>query len=96
MIAYQTVFDGVRFVEGRPANATVIKAVRAEIGGILASAQLKNLDDVKRIMAQRAKEVGGNAIIGFKYGQKSVGFFASILQRDDVNWYGEGEIAVLT
>ncbi len=92
---YESTFDGLRFIEGRPAGARVIKPIRADIGGVLRSAQLKNLDDVKRIMANEARAAGGNAIVDFNYGQRSVGFFASLFQRDDVNWYGEGKIAIV-
>ena len=92
---YTTIFNGITFVEGHPPSIQALKPIRVEIGGVLTSAQLKNLDDVKRMMAHRAKEAGGNAIIDFKYGQKSVGFWRSIIDRDDVHWYGEGVIAVI-
>jgi hypothetical protein len=61
----------------------------------LTSAQLKNLEDVKQLMAKEVMLVGGNAVIEFNYGQKSVGFWRSLFDRDDVNWYGEGRIAVV-
>ncbi|MBX6315525.1 MAG: hypothetical protein IRY99_21825 [Isosphaeraceae bacterium] len=93
---YETVFDGIRFIEGRPAKARVIEPVRIELGGVIRSSQLKNLDDVKRAMADRARARGGNAVIDFKYGQRSVGILRSLFQRDDVNWYGEGVIAVVS
>jgi hypothetical protein len=92
---YTTIFEGVTFVEGRPQTVRVIEPVRVEIGGIFTSAQLKNLDDVKHLLADRARQAGGNAIIDFKYGQKSVGFWRSLFDRDDVHWYGEGQIARL-
>ncbi len=63
---------------------------------MIGSAQLKDLDDVERIMAEKARNAGGNAIVDFKYGQRSVGFVRSLFQRDDVNWYGEGKIAVVS
>jgi hypothetical protein len=87
-------FQGIKFIEGRPPAATIIKPIRVEIGGVFISAQLKNLDDVKRLMAEQVRAAGGNAIVDFKYGQRSVGFWRSLLDRDDVNWYGEGQIAV--
>ncbi len=93
---FESVCNGVRFIEGRPQNVTIIEPIRIEVGGILESAQLKNLDDVKRIMAERAISRGGNSIIDFRYGQRSVGFLRSLFQRDDVNWYGEGMIAVIS
>ncbi len=69
--------------------------VAVSIGGVLQSAQLRNLDDVKRMMAEKVRTAGGNAVIEFRYGQKSVGFWASLFQRDDVNWYGSGIIALI-
>ena len=92
---YTTTFEGITFVEGRPPGARVVGPVRVEIGGILTSSQLKSLDDVKRLMAERARSAGGNAVVDFKYGQKSVGFWRSLIDRDDVQWYGEGQVAVL-
>lgn len=92
---YTTELDGIRFVEGRPSNARIISPIEVRIGGIFGSAQLRNLDDVKRLMIERVRQMGGNAVIDFKYGQKSVGLFAAIFQRDDVNWYGTGYVAVL-
>lgn len=92
---YQSTTDGVRFIEGVAPNARLIGPIRVDIGGVIRSAQLKNLDDVKRIMAAQAKSRGGNAIVEFRYGQRSVGFWASLFQRDDVSWYGEGQIVSL-
>ena len=92
---YESTYDGVRFIEGRPPKAQILKKIRVEVGGVFESAQLKNLDDVKRIMAHAVVSKGGNAIVDFKYGQRTVGFIASLFQRDDVNWYGDGWIAIL-
>lgn len=92
---YESNFEGIRFIEGRPA-ARVIEPVRVELGGVFRSSQLKTLDDVKRAMADRVRAQGGNAVIDFKYGQRSVGILRSIFQRDDVSWYGEGVIAFVS
>ena len=92
---FTTTFAGITFVEGCPESARIIKPIRIEIGGVFTSAQLKNLDDVKRLMVGEARKAGGNAIVNFKYGQRSVGFWRSLIDRDDVNWYGTGNIAVL-
>jgi|GEM_PF-1825308 hypothetical protein len=89
-----TTQDSVAFFEGMPANCEPIETVTIEIGGMLISqSQLKTLKDVKRELAARAKRAGGNAIVSFTYGQKSVGFLRSLLQIDDVNWYGGGIVA---
>ncbi len=91
-----TIQDGIAFYEDLPDKYDRIESVSIEIGGMLISqSQLKTLKDVKRELAARAKSVGGNAIVNFRYGQKSVGFFRSLLQLDDVNWYGSGVIATV-
>jgi hypothetical protein len=92
---YTTIFDGIKFVEGRPPAVRVLRPIRVEIGGAITSAQIKNLDDVKRRMAQKVREHRGNAVVDFKYGQRSVGFWRSLIDRDDVSWYGEGTVAFL-
>jgi hypothetical protein len=92
---YASTFEGIRFVKGRPPGATIIGPVSVKIGGMIRSAQLRSLDDVKRPMAARVRAAGGNAVVDFQYGQRSVGFWASLFQRDDMNWYGKGTIARL-
>lgn len=92
---HSTVFDGITFLEGTPQRCQAIKSISIEIGGIVQQAQLKTLDDVKRQMAIEAKSAGGNAIVNFTYGQKSVGWFRALFQLDDINWYGNGTIAVI-
>jgi hypothetical protein len=91
---HSTIEDGITFYEGVPERCRPIEQVSIEIGGmLLTQSQLKTLKDVKRELAARASKAGGNAIVDFKYGQKCVGFFRSLLQIDDVNWYGTGTIA---
>jgi hypothetical protein len=93
---YESTTDGIRFIEGRPKNATVLSPIKVEVGGVFRQAQLKNLNDLKHEMARIVISRGGNSVIDFKYGQRTVGFFKSLLQLDDINWYGEGWIAVVS
>ena len=88
-------FEGIIFLEGDVPESRKIEPVDVRVGGVFTSGQLRTLDDVKRIMARSARERRGNAVVDFAYGQKSVGFFASLLNRDDVVWYGRGTIAIL-
>lgn len=88
--------DGIAFVESTSPRARRLGSVKVEIGGVFSHAQLKNLDDVKQLLAQQVKLKGGNALIDFTYGQKSVGIFRSMISLDDVVWYGSGTAAVLT
>jgi hypothetical protein len=87
--------EGITFVEGCTPGAKIIKPIRVEVGGVLTSAQLKNLDDGKRLMVQEVRASRGNAVVDFKYGQRSVGFWRSLFDGDDVHWYAEGRIAVI-
>jgi uncharacterized protein YbjQ (UPF0145 family) len=91
----KTLFDGIAFYEGRPPSASCMQIIEARIGGVLKSSQLSTLDDVKRVLASQARQLGANAVVDFRYGQKSVGIFASIFSRDDVNWHGSGVAAVV-
>jgi hypothetical protein len=88
-------FDGVFFVEGTLPNAKVICRIDHKIHGVFSQAQLKNLNDVKRKMARAVKDRGGNALLNFEYGQKS-SFWTTLVGVDNVNWYGEGDVAVIS
>jgi uncharacterized protein YbjQ (UPF0145 family) len=91
----KTMYDGVAFYESRPTTASCIQKIEAKIGGVLTSAQLSTLDDVKRVLASQAKQLGANSVVDFQYGQKSVGILASLFSRDDVNWHGTGTAAIV-
>ena len=67
-----------------------------EVGGAFTHAQLRCLDDVKQAMTPLVRARGGNAVIDFTYGQKSVGFWRSLVHLDDVTWYGRGMIAIVS
>lgn len=90
-----TTFAGIYFVEGTPKHCQRLGQVSVEVGGAFEHAQLRSLDDVKRALADKVKAHGGNAVIAFDYGQKSVGAFRSLFHLDDVAWYGKGEIAIV-
>ena len=90
-----TLHNGIRFYEGRPKEYDELAPISIELGGVIQQSQLKTLKDVKTEMAKRVQQAGGNAVIDFKYGQQSVGWFRSILQLDDVNWYGNGVVAIV-
>lgn len=90
---YFSEYDGVFFVEGMPAGATIIDDISTVLDGFFSNAQLKTLDDVKREMARQVKLSGGNAVVDFKYGQRSGGFWRCLFSLDNVCWKGEGKIA---
>jgi uncharacterized protein YbjQ (UPF0145 family) len=89
-----TVTDGVVFVEGECSGAKDIGPISVRIHGVFSQAQLKSLDDVKRKMASKAKRVGANGIIRFRYGQRA-NAWTWLLGIDDVSWYGEGTAVTL-
>mgnify|MGYP001440450791 FL=1 len=88
-----TEYQGVLFFEDAPDDYISGEPISTEIGGVFRNAQLANLNDVKMQLASECKSRGFNAIIKFKYGQKSSGILASIFSRDDVKWYGTGLLA---
>ena len=86
--------DGVNFCEDYPTGLRKGLKISTTLDGFFANSQTSSLRDVKKAMANYCKLNGGNTIIAFTYGQRSLGFFASILSRDDVVWFGEGYIAI--
>ncbi|WP_338468914.1 hypothetical protein V3I01_09775 [Sphingomonas sp. gentR] len=85
----------VFFVEGSPRGASVIAPIDTKIDGWFSQSQLKSLDTVKDAMVEQVVRAGGNAVIDFKYGQKS-SFWRSLLSVDDVYWFASGKIASIT
>ena len=86
-------YDGINFFEGFPSDLIKGEKISTQLDGFFRNSQSSSLHDVKEMMAAYCKSSGGTAIVGFTYGQRSLGFFASIFSRDNVVWYGEGYIA---
>jgi hypothetical protein len=84
MKGYPTVFEGVLFLECDVPRMQAVAPVAVDLSFVL-GAQLKNLNDVKRGLAQRAVALGCNCVANFKYGQKS-----RWLAIDDVAFFGNG------
>lgn len=84
-------FDDIFFTED-PAAGSRLSAtlLRVEI-----SRQNSNLQQVKQRLAKKVREAGGNALVGFRYGQRSHSIFAQVLtfKWDTESWYGEGYAA---
>lgn len=89
MAGYSTMFEEIVFVEGAVPDVRVIGGLLCDLS-FRFGAQLKNLNDVKKDLAQKARVLGANAVINFKYGQKS-----QWLAVDDVAYFGSGQAAVL-
>lgn len=91
---YYSEHNGVYFIEGTIARAKTIEPISSELNDFLSQNHLKTLDHLKDRMAYFVKSKGGNAVISFKYGQRST-FWKSIFGMDDVLWYGSGIIAII-
>lgn len=89
-MAYTTFYNDIYFIEGDHPQANKVRKIKSDLSFKI-GAQLKNINDVKADLAQQAKALGCNAIIQFKYGQKS-----RFLAIDDVAFYGEGIGAILS
>ena len=85
---YSSILDGILFVEGVPEGARTLKHLHVTLSGF--GSQLKTLDDLKRRLASDARRAGANAVVDFKYGQKS-----SWWSIDQVKWQGSGIAAQL-
>ncbi|HBR31901.1 MAG: hypothetical protein PHD46_04970 [Eubacteriales bacterium] len=88
-MAYVTLCNEVIFIEGENPRAVKRCGAQTRVGGF--GAHLKNLDDLKRVMAQTAKMNGCNCVVNFTYGQKT-----KIIAIDDVAFVGDGFYAVLS
>lgn len=88
-MALVTVHRGVIFIEGDHPRAVKRYNADTRVGGF--GAQLRNLNDLKDIMAYSAKKNGCNCVVNFSYGQKS-----KIIAIDDVAFVGNGFYAVLS
>ncbi len=84
----------VYFVEGTPSGSKRGQAISTELNDFFAQNHLKNLDDLKDRMAQQAVASGYNAVIEFKYGQRS-SFWKSIMGMDNILWFGSGVLATI-
>ena len=88
-MAFVTVFQEVIFIEGDHPRAQKKCSAETRVPGF--GAQLKNLNDLKQIMANTAKSYGCNCVVNFTYGQKS-----KVIAIDDVAFMGNGYYAVLS
>ena len=95
-MAYTTVYKGFIFIEGGEPTARVLEKIEYK-KSFSYNTQLKGLDVVKDQLVEKASALGANAIIEFKYGQKSSGWFRSALLSldDNIKWYGDGYAAIL-
>ena len=84
MKGYPTIFDQIIFIECGLPQMQFVSPVAVDLSFKI-GAQLKTLNDVKRGLAQQARQLGCNCIAEFQYGQKS-----RWLAIDDVANFGKG------
>ncbi len=96
-MAYTSVHNGMIFIEGDEPGARRIGPVEYKKTSFY-NQQLKDLDAVKDQLAEKAAAMGANAVINFKYGQKSTTFLRSLVLKydDNVNWYGTGTAVIIS
>lgn len=96
-MAYISIYKDFIFVEGIISVDKVLDKIEYE-KTFTFNSQSKTLNCVKEQFIEKAKALGGNIIINFKYGQKTAGWFKSILFSldDDVRWYGSGVVAIIS
>ena len=95
-MAYTFVYKGIIFIEGVAQTAKILGKV--EYKKLFSfNSQIQTLDCVKDQLVEQTIAMGGNAVIDFKYGQKSSGWFKSSLFSldDNIKWYGNGLAAIL-
>ncbi len=95
-MAYKSFTDGVIFVEGTMDTLRQVGTVEYTKESLFNS-QLNNLGAIKKQLASKAKNMGANVVINFQYGQKSRGFWGSMLwgHDDNIDWYASGVAAVI-
>jgi hypothetical protein len=86
-----TFYDGIFFTE-EPVDRQRLsdKLVKVEI-----SRQNSNLQQVKQHLAKQVRKVGGNALVGFRYGQRSHSIIKQVFtfKWDTESWHGQGYVA---
>jgi hypothetical protein len=87
-----TEVDGIFFTEAPAPPGTRVLAPIA----VRKKRQNWDLARIKISMATEAARLGANAVVSFRYGQRSHKWYELMLPRwDTEGWYGEGEAAVL-
>ena len=90
-----TVTEGVAFFEGNVPSAQIIRPIETSMDSLFRESQLKSLESLKLAMARIAKNLGGNCIIQFEYGQEQSSFWKSLFSMDDIYWKGKGIVAIV-
>lgn len=84
--------DGVFFTESKSVEgAKALGPIKVELGG-----QNKDLRLVKAALAEKVKQLGGDGLIAFEYGQRGNPWWRSLSGLLDAeHWYGSGQVVKL-
>ena len=95
-MAYYSMYKGIIFIEGADPSAKILQKVEYK-KALTFNSQIQTLDCVKEQLAKKTLALGGNAVVDFKYGQKSYGWFKAMFFSldDNIKWYGSGMAAIL-
>ena len=95
-MAHISIYKNIIFIEGFEPLAKILGEVTYK-KLLTYNSQIQTIDCVKDQLVEKTVALGGNAVINFKYGQKSSGWFKSILLGfdDDIKWYGSGLASIL-
>ena len=83
-MAYTSLYKNIIFVEGDEPSAKILCDLKYD-KHFTFNSQSKTLDCVKDEFVKKAISMGGNAIVDFTYGQKTLGWFKSLLFELDDN-----------
>lgn len=86
-------FEGVYFTEA----PLVAERIDEKLLHVEISRQNSNLRAVKKKLADAVRKRGGDALVGFTYGQKSHGVLQQVFtfKWDTESWHGSGYVARL-
>jgi hypothetical protein len=85
--------DGIFFTESHaPPGTSILYDI-----SVRRNRQNSNLGEVKTLMAAEARRVGANAVVRFKYGQRSHKWWEQMFtfRWDSESWFGEGQAVLL-
>lgn len=87
-----TLHDAVFFTEEPVLSAAVLRHLKVTI-----PRQNANLNDVKELLARKAKKSGATAVVSFRYGQKKTAWWRLFITStwDTESWFGEGDAVKL-
>ena len=95
-MAHISIYNGIIFIESTEESAKILGKIEYKKKGFLLFKSDKiTLDTVKIQLVEKTIALGGNAVVGFTYGQKNMKWY-EMTAEDSVKWYGEGFAAIIS